>query len=432
MGNESQSLTAGMNSLPITLQTFLDTTTPRQLLPYALAILIAYPFLVSLLRFRRSQWLHQKYRYPTRESLAKMTDDEAWEIQKVLIQLEFPFLFVKALQFALFRTYGLPTISGLLTKTSQFSNPETSYKRYADTSALIQEFMGNAPSSKRTITAIARTRFLHNGYRTSGKISENDMLYTLGLFAIQPIRFIEKYEWRQLTDLEKCAIGTFWKSLGDGLGISYAALPSNKAGFRDGLQWLEEIMTWSDAYEEKHMVPDVKNRETADQTTAVLLYMVPKPLEHVGLYFVSFMMDDRLRRAMLYDPPPASYAKLFSSLLSIRRFVIRYLSLPRPYFLRYTTFSEEPDANDRIFITQWDAAPYYVEPTFWSRWGPVAWLTWAMGRPLPGDQGDKYYPRGYYTPDVGPKYFEGKGRAALEEYMQDLKNSRTGKCPFAV
>jgi hypothetical protein len=158
--------------------------------------------------------------------------------------------------------------------------------------------MGHSPSSRRACLSIARTRFLHKNYRASGKILENDMLYTLGLFASQPISFIEKYEWRKLTDLEKCAIGTFWKSLGDGLGISYEALPSNSAGFRDGLQWLEEIMAWSDAYEVKCMVPDDNNRRTADQTTAVLLYMVPKPLQPIGLHFVSFMMDDQLRRAM--------------------------------------------------------------------------------------------------------------------------------------
>jgi hypothetical protein len=125
------------------------------------------------------------------------------------------------------------------------------------------------------------------------------MLYTLGLFAVQPVRFIQKYEWRDLTDVEKCAIGTFWKSVGDGLEVSYDKLPSGKTGFRDGLQWLEEIMAWSDAYEEKCMVPDAKNREVADQTAAVLVYLVPKPFQHIGLKFVSFMMDDRLRKAML-------------------------------------------------------------------------------------------------------------------------------------
>jgi hypothetical protein len=99
--------------------------------------------------------------------------------------------------------------------------------------------------------------------------------------------------------MEKCAMGTFWKSIGDGLDISYENLPSSKTGFRDGLHWLGEIMAWSDEYEVRSMLPDMKNRETADQTTAVLLYMVPGPLQHIGLKFVSFMMDDRLRKAML-------------------------------------------------------------------------------------------------------------------------------------
>lgn len=159
--------------------------------------------------------------------------------------------------------------------------------------------IGHAPSSSRAYTSIARTRFLHSPYRSSGKILDDDMLYTLGLFALQPVRFINRFEWRKVTDLERCAIGTFWKSIGDGLGISYEALPSGKTGFKDGIHWLEEIEAWSNAYEERCMVPHIKNRETADQTTAVLVYMVPKPLQHIGLKFVSFMMDDRLRKAML-------------------------------------------------------------------------------------------------------------------------------------
>lgn len=125
------------------------------------------------------------------------------------------------------------------------------------------------------------------------------MLYTLALFALQPVRFINRFEWRSLSDLERCAIGTFWKSLGDALEISYEKLPSGKKGFADGIQWLEEMDAWSEEYEAKFMVPHKKNRETADQTTAVLVYMLPKALHPIGLQFVSFMMDPRLRRAML-------------------------------------------------------------------------------------------------------------------------------------
>ena len=168
-----------------------------------------------------------------------------------------------------------------------------------DTTVLIGEFVGHAPTSDRAQSAISRTNYLHSGYRSTGKILEDDMLYTLSLFAIEPIRFIDTYEWRKLSELEKCALGTYWKSLGDAMQISYEALPSYKTGFRDGLHWLEEMDVWRRAYEKEKMVPDRKNNRTADQTTSILVYMLPTRMKHIGYKFVSYMMDDRLRRAMM-------------------------------------------------------------------------------------------------------------------------------------
>lgn len=81
----------------------IQDASPRQLLSYTLVGLVIYPTIVSLLRFRRLRKLHRRYHYPTRESMARMTDNEAWEIQKVISELEFPFMYIKALQFALFR-----------------------------------------------------------------------------------------------------------------------------------------------------------------------------------------------------------------------------------------------------------------------------------------------------------------------------------------
>lgn len=159
--------------------------------------------------------------------------------------------------------------------------------------------MAFEPSSERAQTAIARTKFLHKGYRASGKILEADMLYTLGLFAIEPIRFVKQFEWREMTLMEQCAVGTYWKSLGDALEISYDALPSGKSGFRDGIQWLEEISAWSNAFETQHMKPHPRNKEIAQQTIDVLLYNMPGFMKPLGLNLVSYLMDERLRNAMM-------------------------------------------------------------------------------------------------------------------------------------
>lgn len=173
-------------------------------------------------------------------------------------------------------------------------------KRYADTSVLIAEFVGNPPSSPRSREGIARMNYLHSLYQKSGKILDDDMLYTLSLFALEPMRWINRYEWRELSELEKCALGTFWKSLGDAMEISYEKMPSCKVGFRDGLHWLGEIQTWSEAYEKKCMVPHRDNNRVAQETVEILLWPVPRILRPVGRKMVYFLMEDRLRIAMMY------------------------------------------------------------------------------------------------------------------------------------
>ncbi|KAL4861889.1 hypothetical protein BDV12DRAFT_207670 [Aspergillus spectabilis] len=422
----------GLKQLPIRTLLLEFWRDPRKRVGLSTAVLAAYLLLQRSVRYRRLSRLQRIYRkYTTREDMASMTDHDAWEIQKLMLVMEFPSASLKALQFALFRTYGIPTISSLLLKTSQFSNPATSFKRYADTGALIGQFMAFEPSSERAQTAIARTKFLHVGYRASGKILESDMLYTLSLFALEPIRFIGLFEWRSLSDLEQCAIGTYWKSLGDALEISFADLPSGPHEFRDGLHFLEELRAWSLKYEEDYMKPSSENKEVADKTMDVLVYAMPRFLKPVGVNFASCVMDDRLREAMMYQRPSAVYNLIFSSLVSIRKFYLRYLALPRANFQRIDIFTDEPNEYGRYYVNLYEAIPYYVKPTIWNRWGPGAWVSWAMGMPLPGDEDDKYYPRGFDLEDLGPKYFEGKGRKTVAEIRELLKKERRGQAPFS-
>ncbi|OKL60038.1 hypothetical protein UA08_04528 [Talaromyces atroroseus] len=402
--------------------------------------LTLYLPLVRLLRFRRIGQLQKRYNYPTRASLAKMTDFEAWEIQRAMSRLEFPFTFEKSLQFALFRTYGIPTISGTLMKTKQFSNALYSGKRYVDTCVLIGEFIVHDPASIRARIGISRTKYLHHSYRKSGSVREEDMLYTLSLFATEPIRFINEYEWRSVTELERCALGVFWKSIGDALGIDYSAfLPTAKAAkeggqasFKDGLEWLEEVTIWAQEYEKRAMIPAQSNRDTADQTTAVLTYSLPRSLKFIGNWFVSSMMDERLRLAMLYPSAPWLVKQTIPLLFGIRKVILRHLSLPRPEFLRFRNFADKPDPKTGAYhVVTWDAEPYYVKPTLWNRWlSPAAIVARLMRFPLPGDQGDKYYPQGYDLANMGPKTFDGKGKEYMASEMRTLEKERRGQCPF--
>lgn len=71
---------------------------------------------------------HAQYPYKDRASFAKMTMADAQDIQWYLYQVEFPFTTQKALEFALFRTYGIPTVSKLLVQTKQLSDKKNAPK----------------------------------------------------------------------------------------------------------------------------------------------------------------------------------------------------------------------------------------------------------------------------------------------------------------
>lgn len=162
------------------------------------------------------------------------------------------------------------------------------------------EFALNEPASERATHAIARMNFLHAGYRKAGKITNDDMLYTLSLFALEPARWVEKYEWRKLTELELCACGTYWKSMGDAMEISYSNLPSSIPGWKDGLHWLDEMEAWSLKYEEAYMVPATTNKQLADSHFDILCINVPAKLLGPCKKVVSVMLGERLRKAMMW------------------------------------------------------------------------------------------------------------------------------------
>jgi hypothetical protein len=247
-------------------------------------------------------------------------------------------------------------------------------------------------------------------------------------------RWIDTYEWRRTTTLEHCASGVFHKSIGDAMQIDYSPLPSGKTGFRDGLHFYDELQAWKDAYEVEKMVPDPKNHQTANETTKLLLLSVPAWAKGVGFNAVKTVMDPRLRRAMMYDDPPAIYPMLVNGFFTFRKLALRYLALPRPKFLRSRHVRDEPDAAGRRTLTQYDNFPYYVKPTLMNRWGPGAWISWLIGRPLPGDEG--FMPEGFLTEKVGPKMFELKGKRnedwqrEARQTRERLRRERTGGCPF--
>lgn len=142
--------------------------------------------------------------------------------------------------------------------------------------------------------------FLHGLYRKAGKISDEDMLYTLSLFALEPIRWNQKYDWRTLTDLELCAMGVYWKDLGGAMEIPFDLLKPYKGATNDSLSWLQALQAWSLTYEKDHMVPHSMNKKMSQATLDIALFNVPLFLRPFTLNMIRALLEPRLRKAMMY------------------------------------------------------------------------------------------------------------------------------------
>ena len=209
----------------------------------------------------------------------------ASSIYQRLVNFEFPFIGTKALEFGLFKTYAIPSISKILVSTGELT--ERVEKRYDDTDLLVREFSSNYPHNWRAELAIRRLNALHGKY----PISNIDYLYVLTIFAVEPIRWIDKYGFRRSHPIEKQCSFWVWRDIGEKMGIK--AIPNSYENMELYLQY----------YEEKYMKYNKTNSQVADATIQLLLSKLPKFLHSFGHYIVYAMCDERLRKAMDFPKP---------------------------------------------------------------------------------------------------------------------------------
>ena len=163
------------------------------------------------------------------------------------------------------------------------------------------------------------------------------------------------------------------------------------------------------------------------------LSIVTFPFKEAYLDGLERLRSDESAYIMLttdrYDDPPEAYVKTVGAVLSTRRFVLRYLSLPKPAFMAKKLFSDEADPKTgRYFYLTYKDYPYYNKPTFWNRWGPEALFWRLLGGTVPGDK--KWYPQGYLFEELGPKKVENQGKDKTDQWEERLRVQRTPGCPF--
>ncbi|KAB5558279.1 hypothetical protein GE09DRAFT_107285 [Coniochaeta sp. 2T2.1] len=370
-----------------------------------ISLAVTYLLLVRLLRYRRRDRTTATYRT---QPLSSMTLADAHTIQHDVATLEFPTTFSIAVFFALFKTYGIPSVSSLLYRTTQLLSPSTASKRAADTGVLLTEAVLNPPSSRRASQAIDRINALHVPYRKTGVTSDENMLYTLSLFALEPGRWVEKWECRALSEVERCALGVFWRDMGHKLGVKMDEIGEGWEE-TDGLMWMEMLERWSKGYEERYMRPAETNERVARATVGVALVNVPRWMKRLATQVVGVLLEEKLRVAVRFDEPGRGIVWLVLVALGVRRLVVRWLCPSRAGWLRVRWFTEERDRETgRYHALRYVAHPWYVKPSLWLRWGLGAVCLRLFGGFVPGD--GKYHPEGYLIWEVGPKGMKGKGR----------------------
>jgi hypothetical protein len=241
------------------------------------------------------------------------------EIARIAGQYEFAWDSQQALSFALFRTYAVPSIGGLLFDTGEFIG--NVQKRHDDTAILLERIVETGLESPDGRAGVRRMNQMHGSYN----ISNDDMRYVLSTFVVTPARWIAAYGWREVSEKEKISAVRYYQRLGRLMGIK--DIPGS----------YEEFCAFMDSYEREKFVFDPKCRAVADSTLDLFVSFYPKPMRGLMRQFSIALLDDHLRETFRYKAPPAWFVRFAHFSLVARGKLVRFLPPRRkPSLIRNT------------------------------------------------------------------------------------------------
>lgn len=239
---------------------------------------------------------------------------------------DFPWDYTRALEFALFRTFGIAQGTPLLERTGEFLL--RTRKRYDDTVLILGELLEHGYDSPRGRAAMRRMNQQHGRY----VIPNDEYLYTLSTFVFEPIRWIDRFGWRPYTTHERLATFHYWMAVGTRMNIK--DLPAS----------LEAFEAFNIAFEREHFRYAPANERIASATRDLLLSMyLPRWLWPLGKPLVATLIDEPLLRAVGFDLPPPWLGQLTTSALRLKGRVQRVLPPRRtPYLFTQARYPSYP------------------------------------------------------------------------------------------
>jgi hypothetical protein len=221
--------------------------------------------------------------------------------------LEFPFDTTRALEFALYRTYAVPSIGRLLASTGELT--ERPQRRYDDTDLILSTICEHGYESPEGRGAIRRMNAIHRRL----EIANEDHLYVLSAVTFEPIRWNERFGWRPLVDVEREATFVFWREVGRRMGI------------RDIPESYDAYERFNRDYEREHFRYTAEGRAVGVATRELFLSWLPGVPRALARPAIHALMDEPLRRALGFDDPPRAVAAAVEGALRARARVVRAL-----------------------------------------------------------------------------------------------------------
>ena len=229
---------------------------------------------------------------------------------------EFPFDTTRSLEFALFRTFGSPSVSALLDSTGEFA--ARAQRRYDDTDLILSTIAESGYESRDGRRAIRRMNHLHGRF----EIANEDFLYVLSTFVYEPIRWNARFGWRPLVEQEKLAAFHFWREIGRRMAIKN--IPES----------YEELERYNVEYERANFRYADSNARVARASRDMFLAWFPGVPTRLGAHAMAALMDDRLREAIGFSRPPRAMISSVEGALHVRARVVRALPPRRKPKLR--------------------------------------------------------------------------------------------------
>jgi hypothetical protein len=173
---------------------------------------------------------------------------------------EFPWDMPRSLELALFRTYCVPSISGLLDRTGEFAaRPQ---KRYDDTDLVVSSLLESGYDSPAGQAALARMNAIPGHF----EIANVGYLYVLSTFVFVPLDWFERFGRRPACEIERLALFHFWREVGLRMGIR--EIPEDMA----------EFAAFSRDYEATRYVYAASNQRVGIATRELFASWFPRPL----------------------------------------------------------------------------------------------------------------------------------------------------------